>query len=399
MMTYRILLVGTYCGLNKGDRLMQQVFADQLRIHSDINFDITLASPFPEIDKTLYDFRVVKSRRRNLPLSTLKVLALICTPAIVRRWLAKCDPELSEFMKADVVVDLSGDMLTEDYGVHVAYSHALPLIFSALLRRRLFIVAQSVGPFKRLKPLFRALLRNAEAITLRDPVSYRYLTEEGLPNIVQLADLGFLLPTQKKEDLRFKSKSKFQLGIAPSSLLKSKFTGKLRNRGRNVIFELAELIEQLCSRFDAEIVLIPHVESPIKAGDFELCEELARHAGANCKVLDKDLTPPQTKGFISQMDAMIAFRMHAAIAAIDSEVPTIVVSYSHKTIGLFEQFELSRWVVNYDADLIRNLEDKLERLIAERVAIKNKISEKLQEIRPLARKNIDIILEELQKSA
>ncbi len=35
------------------------------------------------------------------------------------------DEELQQILKTDLVVDLSGDMLTEDYGRHVDYSHFL----------------------------------------------------------------------------------------------------------------------------------------------------------------------------------------------------------------------------------------------------------------------------------
>ena len=35
------------------------------------------------------------------------------------------DEELQQILKSDLVVDLSGDMLTQDYGPHVAYSHFL----------------------------------------------------------------------------------------------------------------------------------------------------------------------------------------------------------------------------------------------------------------------------------
>lgn len=396
-MQSKLLLVGTYCGLNKGDRLMQNVMIDGI-LQQLPDAGITLASPFPEIDKAFYPkARVVKSRRRNLLLSVLKLLLILLFPVKIRRQLAQYDAELRCFTEADVVVDLSGDMLTEDYGLHVAFSHSLPLLFSRLLGCRYYVVAQSIGPFRVFLPLYRWLLAGAAAVTVREPVSFDYLEEIGLENFVDSADLGFLLKADVPTPTDTGNSQSLCIGIAPSSLLTTKFTkGIPRDR---IITDLAGLLDRVAADYDCQFVLIPHVMTPKGKGDHELCMQLSDRMASTNRVLSDALSPAAVKGEIGGLDALVAFRMHAAIAALGSEVPTIAVSYSHKTIGLFQQIGISDWIVINDSLLLVNLESKLRKLLKERDSISASIAGAVPELRRLAQQNIDMIVEGLKKSA
>ena len=56
----------------------------------------------------------------------------------------------------------------------------------------------------------------------------------------------------------------------------------------------------------------------------------------NVIVVDKDMTAPQIKYVISQMNFFIGTRMHANFAAIYTNVPLFGLAYSYKFEGAFD---------------------------------------------------------------
>src|SRR5688572_12812962 len=110
-----IVLTGTYSSLNKGDAAMQLTMAAQARERLP-DTEPVIGCPFPERDRAFYaPFRVVRSTRRWVPLAALHVGVLLAVRALglrLRRY--PFDAEIDAMARADAVVDLSGDMLTED---------------------------------------------------------------------------------------------------------------------------------------------------------------------------------------------------------------------------------------------------------------------------------------------
>jgi colanic acid/amylovoran biosynthesis protein len=393
-----LLLVGTYCGLNKGDRLMQQVMIEGV-LQRIPNCHVTLASPFNEIDRDFYPkASVVRASRRNLPLALSKCL-LMLLPFRLRCWIARRDRELSEYMNADLVVDLSGDMLTEDYGLPVAISHAIPLCFARLLKRKYMVIAQSIGPFRLTRPIYRWLLQGSSVVTARDPISHRnLLSEMQLNNLQETSDLGFLLrPSESPYASPLSDSSQFQIGIAPSGLLMQKF-GTGRGAAQQSLAAMADMLNRLAERFNARLVLIPHVQSPRGAiDDVQVCNELRQFLDGPVEQLDSDLTPAEVKSQVGHLDMLIAYRMHAALAGLDSAVPTIGISYSHKTDGLFERLGLENWVVKNDESLIASLEKKVADLFEQRDKVRSRLQRILPEIRDDAKSNLELVAKELSR--
>jgi polysaccharide pyruvyl transferase WcaK-like protein len=93
------------------------------------------------------------------------------------------NPELTAIRDTDLVVDLSGDMLTEDYGPHVAYSHFLPILTALAMGRPVMLCAQSIGPFKLTRGLARFILNRVSLITVREAISFNYLPGPSLHGV------------------------------------------------------------------------------------------------------------------------------------------------------------------------------------------------------------------------
>ena len=94
------------------------------------------------------------------------------------------------------------------------------------------------------------------------------------------------------------------------------------------------LIRYIIKNSDSQIALIPHV---VKEGndDREVLEKLySQFKNTGRVVLMDDYNCMQLKGFISRCRMFIGARTHATIAAYSTCVPTLVVGYSIKAIGI-----------------------------------------------------------------
>jgi polysaccharide pyruvyl transferase WcaK-like protein len=386
-----VLIVGTYCGLNKGDRLMQQVTIDAL-LRAGMN--PIISCPFPQIDEPLYpNATVTKSHRRNLPRSLLTIILLTIAPAGIREKIARSSRELRDFFNARFVIDTSGDMLTEDYGPHVALSHLIPLIYCVLLKRDFLILAQSIGPFKHLGFLFDWVLAKAKYISAREDITYEYLTARGMDNVVLSADLGFLLSTEKCDttivDQIQSSGCRSVIGICPSALFFKKFSSSYPN---NTLANFCCMLNTIAADNNIAFLIVPHVMTPSqKMDDAIYSREIAELLTAKFEIADTDLSPSQTKYLISKLDGMVSFRMHGAIAALDSFVPTVVVSYSHKTHGLYRKLRLQGWVVENDENLIANLQQMIDRLLHSNAQKISHLREEIPKLREQSAINIELI--------
>ena len=378
---------------------MQEVMIEQVRSRIP-NCEIVLASPFPKIDKAFYrDSKIIKASRRNLPWAILKLLLLLVIPRSLQRRLFSWDSEIKQYFDADLVVDLSGDMLTEDYGIPIAISHMLPIWIAKSIGKKYMIIAQSIGPFKITKPIYRHLLRGAKLISARDRITQDYLHRLALEKVKLTSDLGFLLQCAPDAKSIAANDSPLKLGIAPSGLLARMKFNNFDGRKRDVISEMATMVNQLHAQREITVTLVPHVQSPRRnqLDDLDVCNSLMEAIEAPVTIADTRLSPREMKALVSRLDVFVAFRMHAAIAGLDTLVPTVGISYSQKTNGLFQQLQLMEYVVRYDDKVIENLRSVLNRLIDNRLMIRQHLEVTLSAVRKRAELNIDYVVEELTR--
>ena len=124
----KILQVGTYSSQNKGDAAMELSAAQALNAYFKKEC-VTISSPFPKLDAPFYsNYPVVKCSRRRLIYATFQLTRCLAWRFI--KTIFKVDTkflipeqEIRDYIESNLIVDLSGDMQTEDYGPHVAYSH------------------------------------------------------------------------------------------------------------------------------------------------------------------------------------------------------------------------------------------------------------------------------------
>ena len=399
----RIVLTGTYNSANKGDAAMQLGALREI-CHRYPASAVEVLSPFPDLDAPFYaPVPVARCNRRNLVVATLD-LAL----GLIWRWLPpRARPEwllrgpMRRVRDCDLVVDLSGDMLTDDYGPHVAYSHYVPLLRAMILRRPFLVCAQSIGPFSPTRALARQVLLKAARITVRDAISLANLAGLGIrePHVEKTADMAFLMPPAPRERaleiLRnegIEPQEPSLLGVSVSRLVARKFDArKPKSQSGSYVATIAAAIEQVARAERLSVVFVPHVTGPGRSKDDRLISaEVKRRLAQDipCVVLAGDYRPEELKGVIAACDVFLGARMHANIAALSSGIPTVAMAYSHKTPGIMAEFGMESLVIPAASLTVESLVAALSRAYRDRSSISAELATRMESVRERARRNL-----------
>jgi len=292
-------------------------------------------------------------------------------------------------------------------------SHLRPLELAKQFGLPYFFHAQSIGPFQTDpdRNAFLKVARGAAAITVRERLSYDYVTKElGLPTsqVTHTAAPAFLLPVPDPDRLL---QMRAYYGIGPGRPTVALSTSQAICNWTNSNYEQhfvtwCRVIEWLRRTLDAHVLLIPHVqEISVKNDDRILATELVRQFqfDPHLRLAGGDFSASEFKGLISQCDLVIAERMHAALAGLSSAIPTVAVGYSIKAEGILLDL-LDRRTVKESVliSLPEFLEPKpaiarIERAWSSRAALSTQLKQALPDARVRAAKNFDLIAQALQR--
>ncbi|KPL12075.1 hypothetical protein AMJ85_02080 [candidate division BRC1 bacterium SM23_51] len=395
------MLTGTFHSLNRGDSSMQLAAVRSLRRHWP-DAQIAIHTPHPLDDQELYDDCEIVACSRRRP---IRALAAVVTACLWRasRGLLPLPTELKSYRDASVVIDLSGDGLTETFGWRCPVSHTVPLLLAHLLRTPFCLMAQTIGPFSRFEFRFRWILKRAAFITVRDDETLRYLSGWRLACPLEMtADLSFLLEPIPRAEARHLLEalggydpSRPLVGITPSNLhnvRSARWYGDAALSSRADLQAIAAACHALQREVGAQVLVIPHVFGPGENyDDRRAANALAAllEPSLHPLVIQEVLTPSQLKGLIGCCDLFIGMRMHAAVAAVSQAIPTLTLTYSRKFGGLMDRVGMQE----FSLDCTRVSPDELCRQVHDIWAARERIAATLRErltndILPAAERNL-----------
>lgn len=367
---------------------------------------VQISSPFPDMDAPFYHgiADVIPCSRRRF-MRSFKQLVSSATWGLINKltgrdmaWLI-ADPELRSFHKADVIIDLSGDMLTEDYGVHVAISHYIPILNALLLRRPVYICAQSIGPFKWTRLLARWIFKRARAITLREKTSFQHLSSlraDTAPAVLT-ADLAFLLPAASSDRIKdilaleqIDHEARPLIGVSVSSILEREYESGQRDSQASFVKEVAQALDEFCAEHGTSVLLVSHVTGPVlHKDDRQISRRVAELMQGTAFALDGEYRPEELKGIISHCTMFVGARMHANIAALSSNVPVLALSYSHKAQGIMGLLDQAQWSIAGRQLTGQSLINMMRQLWFQRHVVSKVLRERVPEIQKVASENFE----------
>ena len=163
------------------------------------------------------------------------------------------------------------------------------------------------------------VLRSHTLISARESVTFGALKKLGLTNVVQTADIAFTLEPKKAE-------------IPIGRYVVLNLSPLVIRRNPNVLAAYQRLVDEILSKTDYNIALLPHVEVSVD-NDFEALSRLKGNEERIFRV-PVGLSAAEYKYIISKSEVCVAARTHATIAAWSSGVPALAVGYSAKARGI-----------------------------------------------------------------
>lgn len=334
----KILLIGTGSLRNYGcEAIVQGTY--QIIREALGGCDITVASDDIAYDSTILpsDIKLVSYKRRFSLYRIYKGILRRCfhigngSPVRMNTKIAK---------KYDVVLSCGGDNYCEapDGTIYTLLEDLMEIGRVAKNNKKKYVLwGASVGPFKTSDNHNRVManLELADLITVREKLSYQYLSTN--KNVKLVADPAFRMTPDPNVQLN-REKDKRYIGINISLL---SISHAFQESEDDVVVKIFEKLDNLLMTHpDWHFVCIPHVMSSPNGAQNDYVF-MSRYLGYTAhkdrvSILPENLGARKTKGYIAQLDLLIAARMHCCVAGISVGTPTLFITYSNKGKGMSE---------------------------------------------------------------
>lgn len=398
----KIILLGA--SLNSGNKGINaltrgQIFLILNKIGIDTEIEILSNTVDKEIDNKInYNNNIINIK--EYPIGGNKNILI----SFVKSIFHGKNEIINKIKNCDMVWDISeGDSFSDIYGTKRFFKHSVLKLTTLNLKKKLIIMPQTLGPFKKkwVKFVAKKIINKANKVFVRDDISKDVISNQlGIRReITYIPDMAFyMVPDSKMSINKFiNCKNKSIIGLNVNALLYSGGYDGKNMFGLKVDYKklIDELIERILKIDNVELILIPHVitnEFEVE-DDLRVCKNIAKNLGSklNKKIyyIDKEYREDEIKAIISGCDFFIGSRMHSCIGAISTKVPTAPLAYSRKFAGVWEEIGLGNCVSDLktleEGEVIENVMNVYES--------KDKILEKLNVEIPLLQEKIEEIID------
>jgi len=274
------------------------------------------------------------------------------------------------YVEADIILMSHDSFYTPFY-------HGPLILFFRMMGKPVVLYAASIIPPHPYQPAAvikfrnwfnRFVLRRAHLVTLREVLSYDYVTGLGVEasgtKVVCHADLAFVLPPVDAEEIdRIVAIEKLPedellIGVAFTQRKLEFAFPELPSkpeRQQKALPEIVKMIDFLTGELNANVVFIPHSIGPTPKVDDRVTADWIYERAADKEkliVMRNDYSPNQLKGLASRLDLTIGARLHFTIDATSQGVPSMLITHRedfrcHGIIG--ETLNQQKYVYNIEA--------------------------------------------------
>lgn len=400
----RIAVVGLTVSGNKGaESMLLAIMHEMEKRVGTCRFDLLTVYPGQDRRQPLPpNLHLVAARPLTMLLLVLP-LSLLLAPLLrfgpVRRRL-RANAVFRALIDSDLVIDASGVAFVDGRGLPLlAYNLSLCLP-PALFGKPIIKVAQALGPFRgRLNRWLGGwALRRVSRVAARGAITAEHLAALGLSNYELCADTAFLMPLDDEarrvasECLPPSAPGRRRVGISPSVVVDD----YCREHGIDYAGVLAQFVRDL-REMSFDVVLIPHSLRPESRkrmnNDLIVCQDVLARLDADAAgvaLIDRELSAPALRAIIARTDFYVASRFHSMVSALASQVPTLLIGWSHKYREVMRMFDLEDWAMGYEQLTPQALRERFAALLAGEAAVRTKLAQRLPDVQRLAARNFDL---------
>jgi len=268
-----------------------------------------------------------------------------------------------------------------------------------IIKSRPFIIwGASIGPFgdkQEVKDYYFCHLKDVKQIFCREQKTFNYLKDNNIVSNVQLcSDPAFYVrDVNKGKGIEYPKSDKLRIALNLSPLSIREQMGE----GSEIFKEqIIKTIKNLLAIPNVEIILIPHVLSPLSGedNDFTYLKDIYNSIPVkylnSIRLLEDAKGFLVTKVFLKTCDIVIAARMHCAVNAVCEGIPTIFLYYSQKGLGMANYiYGDSKWAIPL-MDMEKELKSKILDMLSNKDLISGEIKKRIEEIRSDESRIVDL---------
>ncbi len=397
---------------NKGAAAMLQSSIKQLRERYGERLNIYLMSTYPSDDRRLiaespekYDFiNVVNAKPARLLFLTFPFAVLYGffrhVPLIKKLFLK--NKIIKAYSKCDLVIDEAGISFVDSRGfimnTYAFVCAAVPLLCGVPVTK----YSQALGTFKNPwnKFLAKWILPKMRLICARGEITKENLAGLGITKNVKLcADGAFSMPdsdfAKAKVEQLCSEDSFYQkriITVSASSVVEKR-CARLRKDYKGIMTQFINWLNE--KEYNVIIIANAAREGSFKSrnNDLMVCSEIFRTVRDKSKVrwYAGEMSPEEIRELIGKSEALIASRFHAMIGALEKEVPTLLIGWSHKYKEVLDMFELGEYAEDYSTLELDSLKSKFLGFMHDSSEIREKITRNLPKVKESSLDNIRFI--------
>ena len=345
------------CDVEKLTLSMPEV--NSLPLLVDIPFEkADIYARHKEIDRGSfkYNLQVVANSIRMFPEIVLCLISGFCY-SVGNRRLYKSSV-LSSIVDADFVISTADENFKEgasalSFNVYwrliswtILLSRAFEILIARhVLKKKIVVFPNSIGPFRTFVGRFlaRLIISNVDLILVRETFSLDWIESLGVSTPVVITSDIALLSEFDRLSRGSANNEKPRVVVCPGI-----YASTLSQRKqRDYVEAHARALDGLVSQHGAEIVFLPFEVTGKKNDDRMFCELVLKKMenGQSSKIVET-ATLEDFAFQVSRASLMLSSRMHSSVISCLLKIPTVVISYDFKQLGLLEQLDLSRYAVN-----------------------------------------------------
>ncbi|WP_312287050.1 polysaccharide pyruvyl transferase family protein [Terrisporobacter sp.] len=327
---------------------------------------------------------------------------------------------IEEIISSDIIIDLSGDMWG-DYAEHVGENrflvNLLKIRVAQLFGKKTILFAGSQGPFEDelTRDFAQIVYENYTAVLAREPQAIENVKKYGFDtkNTKLFACPAFLFEPVSKDkvteilDIEKISNDKTLIGVTICGFNMDTQPYDKWPREDSEYDKWVEILEDAYSKTGGRFVFISHSNGfelppnfkPIHGRDYPILKQLqtilinkGNIPKENLLFLEGVYSPEVIKGVIGNMDMMITGRVHASVAAISQNVPTVFIPYtdsmkSTKILGFATLAGVQEYVASETDDIKR----AIERCYNNRNEIRTILEKNIPKVKDTAKSTFDYL--------
>lgn len=321
------------CTYNKGSEAMVRGCVNMIRQGYN-DCEIVLSSKDDITGKSInipgvnrYIRRYMYDRNNKFIRYTIGIIRYILRLKGITNWLNHY-LLFKECENADLVIIIGGDNYDKAYHAFNDM-HSINKTLKRIIKGKFVFLNASLNPHELNKKIIKDLML-FDLVTVREKITYNALNGKINENkLIYMPDIAFNLEAKKTKLPADLGKNKI-VGINLSPLILSKkYTVK-----ENIIMEAYEkIIEYVIYEMHYDVLLIPHVMN----ADIMILKKFYnkyRNTGKVYLIQDMTLNASEIKYIIAQCELFLGARTHSTIAAYGNSIPTLVLGYSVKSVGI-----------------------------------------------------------------